>query len=78
MDSLFDFTFKKVMQVVREKFLKPHPSKLTRVATVFVVLIILALIGIILGQYFVGYLGLGSYMDTIFADAAVSDNMQLL
>ena len=63
---------------MKDKFLKPSASKLAKIATLLVFLSSMTLLSILLAQYFIGNKGLSSYMDIIFADAAVSDNMQLL
>lgn len=76
--SCYDYSFKNIMRIVRETFLRPKSSLRLKVATVLVLFSGTILVGILLSQYFIGIDGLDSYMDVIFADAAVSDNMQLL
>jgi hypothetical protein len=77
-EAICDYNFKKVIIKVKDRFLHPRASKMARISTTLVVISSLLLIGILLSQFLMGKYGLSSYMDIIFADAAVSDNMQLL
>lgn len=76
--SIFDFTFKTVLKEMKAKFKKCETSKMAKAILAVMVVVCLVLVILLLAEYMIGKGGMDDFMEVIFADAAVSDNMQLL
>jgi hypothetical protein len=76
--TILDYSFRSLVKEIKAKYMNPNPSRAVKIITGLMISCSLLMIILLLVEYLIGKDGMQSFMKIIFADAAVSDNMQLL